>query len=80
MKKIIKGVFDKVTIEDGGAAKITQVLDTEDDEVDSNFFIKVQSWDELHYNGDGNGKPNHAEFDALVKEGRRVTITIDTEE
>jgi hypothetical protein len=66
-KKVIEMTLApaEVITEDGGCAKIVNVVDEPDEE--KGIFIRLQSWDE---------SKEHKDFHQL--EGKKVRITIET--
>jgi hypothetical protein len=83
MKKVIMGTVDDIDLQDGGQAKIATV--TDGDGQINGLFVRIQSWDETESKlkpGEKRTKANayqHTEFNKLIKVGRKVKITIETE-
>lgn len=63
MKKIIEDDFEIESVDDGGAARIANLSNQDED---SCLFVRIQSWDELL---------RHDEFREF--EGKRVRVTIE---
>lgn len=63
IKKVIEDTFAVESVEDGGAARIANLSN---DNEDSCLFVRIQSWDELL---------RHDEFREF--EGKRVRVTIE---
>jgi hypothetical protein len=89
MKHIIKGKFSEIKTEDGGCAKICEVIDDTstswDEDGQAHMFLRFHSFHEFpeSIKSDEELKawhPKHEEFNALVKEGRKVKITIEVED
>jgi hypothetical protein len=71
---IIEGVIGAESLEDGGAALITQVV--QDKEPDSGMFVRLQSWNaEAMKRALPTKEDMHPELSALI--GKRVRVTIE---
>jgi hypothetical protein len=67
---VIDACVTEVKTEDGGCAKIGHLSSGKGD---NGFFVRLQSWDER----DSADKQRHETFNGLVKQGKKLRITIE---